>query len=66
MPALATLINRILGEKGECLTAVEITLRLNAKHDSRNPYLIAEVVECAEKMPNLYKSGKEYCRKDEA
>ena len=64
MSILADRINRILGEKDECLTAVEITLRLNAEFsESKNPYRISEIVGCADKMPNLSRSGREYCRK---
>ncbi len=61
MAPLTNHIDRILGV-GECLTAVEITLRLNAELGSGNPYTISEVVRCADKMPNLVRSGKEYCR----
>ena len=53
------------GKKGECLTAVGVTLRLNAEVESGNPYQIAEIVACANRMPTLLKSGKEYCRKSE-
>lgn len=63
MSILADRIDRILSEKGECLTAVEITLRLNAESSSNNPFKIGEIVACADGMPGLYKSGKEYCRK---
>ena len=62
MASLANHIDRILSE-GECLTAVEITLRLNEEFSgSRNPYKIFEIVACADKMPNVLKSGKQYCR----
>lgn len=61
MASLENHINRLL-EKGECLTAVEIALRLNAELGSNNPHTISEVVRCADKMPNLVRSGKEYCR----
>jgi hypothetical protein len=61
MASLENHINRLL-EKGECLTAVEITLRLDAELGSSNAYTISEVVRCADNMPNLVKSGKEYCR----
>jgi hypothetical protein len=60
--SLAKHIERILRESGEFLTAVEITSRLNSEFtEIRNPYLIKEIVSCAEQMPNLYKAGKEYC-----
>ena len=61
MASLEAQIDRILAEAG-ALTAVEITLRLNAEF-SNNPYTITEVVACADRMPNLLRSGKEYCRK---
>jgi hypothetical protein len=61
MASLEGQIDRILAEVG-ALTAVEITLRLNAELSS-NPYTITEVVACANRMPNLLRSGKEYCRK---
>jgi hypothetical protein len=38
MARLENHIDRILGEAGECLTAVEITLRLNAEFGDREPY----------------------------
>jgi hypothetical protein len=48
MARLEDHIERILGEAGECLTAVEITLRLNGEvPGSRNPYTITEIVACA-------------------
>lgn len=62
MASLANHIDRILSA-GECLTAVEITLRLDTELGSGNPYTISEVVRCADNMPNLAKSGKEYCRR---
>jgi hypothetical protein len=62
MASLANHIDRWLSS-GECLTALGITFRLNAEF-STSPYRIPEVVACAEKMPNLHKSGKEYCRRD--
>jgi hypothetical protein len=46
MASLEAHIDRILAEAG-CLTAVEITLRLNAEFSS-NPYTITEVVACAD------------------
>lgn len=61
MASLANRIDRILSA-GECLTAVEITLRLNAESGRSNPYTISEVVRCADNMTSLVKSGKEYCR----
>jgi hypothetical protein len=60
MATLANHIDRILSTE-RSLTAVEITLRLNAELGSGNPYTISEVVRCADNMPNLVKSGKEYC-----
>jgi len=60
MTTLENHIDRILSG-GECLTAVEITLRLNAEFStSSNPYTIYEIVKCADKMPDVYRSGKEY------
>jgi hypothetical protein len=61
MASLENHINRVL-EKGGCLTAVEITLRLDAELGINNSYTISEVVKCADRMPNLVRSGKEYCR----
>jgi hypothetical protein len=55
-------IERILGESGGCFTAVEITLRLNAEFGDSDPYTPAEIEACADKMPNLHKEGKKYCR----
>jgi hypothetical protein len=62
MPRLESHIERILGEARECLTAVEITLLLNAEFGDSNPYTITEIVACADKMPDLRKDGKKYCR----
>jgi hypothetical protein len=63
MASLENHIARILGEARECLTAVEITLRLNAESaSSSNPYAITEIVACADKMPTLRRDGKKYCR----
>jgi len=61
MASLENHIDRIL-TNGECLTAVEITLRLDAELGSSNPYTISEVVRCADSMTSLVKSGKQYCR----
>lgn len=61
MPRLEKHIERILGEAGECLTAAENTLRLNAEFGDSNPYTITEIVACADKMPNLRREGKKYC-----
>jgi hypothetical protein len=60
MASLENHIDRIL-TSGECLTAVEITLRLDAELGSSNPYTISDVVRCADKMSNVVKSGKQYC-----
>jgi hypothetical protein len=57
--ALENHVERILGESGGCFTAVEITLRLNAEFE---PYTPAEIEACADKMPDLRKEGKKYCR----
>jgi hypothetical protein len=59
MASLMNKIDRIL-RSGERLTAVEVTLRLNAELSYSNSYTISEVVRCLETMPNLAKSGKEY------
>jgi hypothetical protein len=62
MATLESHINRILIEANECLTAVEITLRLNADFSGRAyPYRIGEIVTCADRMLNLRKDGKKYC-----
>jgi len=64
MATLEDHINRILDEAGECLTAVEITLRLDAEMSgSPKRYTISEIVLCAEQIPNLRRSGNRYCRK---
>jgi len=60
MASLENHIDRIL-TSGECLTAVEITLRLDAELGS-NPHTISGVVRCADSMTSLVKSGKQYCR----
>ena len=66
MPSLENHITRILGEAKECLTAVEITVRLNAEFGGKDtPHTITEIEACADKMPNLRKSEKKYCRKPE-
>ena len=64
MASLANHIDRIL-KSGECLSAVEIFLRLDTEHSSPKPFTITEIVMCADKMPNLLRSGKEYCREKE-
>jgi len=65
MVTLANHIERILSG-GECLAAVEITSRLNEEFTgSNNPYTISEIVRCADNMPGLYRSGKEYCVRDQ-
>jgi hypothetical protein len=61
MATLASHIDRILST-GEWLTAVEIALRLDAELGINNSYTISEVVMCADNMPSLVRSGKEYCR----
>jgi hypothetical protein len=48
MPRLEDHIDRILGDARECLTAVEITLRLNAEFGDSEAYTITEVVACAD------------------
>ena len=62
MPHLESHIERILAEARECLTAVEITLRLNAEFGDSEPYTTTEIVACADEMPNLRREGKKYCR----
>ncbi len=57
--SLMNKIDRIL-RSGKRLTAVEITLRVNAGLSHSNSYTISEVVRCLETMPNPAKSGKEY------
>jgi hypothetical protein len=61
MASLEDHIGRILGESNVPLTAVEITLLLNAEFIG-NHYKISEIVASMDKMPNVYRSGKEYCR----
>jgi len=60
MASLESHIGRILGESSAPLTAVEITLLLNAEF-SGNHYTNAEIVACVDRMPKVYRSGKEYC-----
>jgi hypothetical protein len=62
MARLEDHIDRILGESWECLTTVEITLRLNTDFGDSEPYTPAEIEACADKMPNLRREGKKYCR----
>jgi hypothetical protein len=65
MTNLKAKIDRIVAEAGGRLTAVEITLRLNAEiSDNLHPYTISEIVSCADSMSNLQRFGKEYCRKE--
>jgi hypothetical protein len=61
MPRLESHIDRILAEARECLTAVEIVLRLNAEFGDSQAYTITEILACADKMPNLRREGKKYC-----
>lgn len=61
MTSLGNHINRLLSVV-ECLTAVELTLRLDAELGSSNHYTLSDVVRCADSMVSLVKSGKEYCR----
>ena len=62
MASLANHIDRILSS-GESLTAVEIFLRLDAERSSPKPFTISEIAMCADRMPNLVRSGKQYCRR---
>jgi hypothetical protein len=64
MTNLANHIDRILST-GECITAVEIALRLDAQFGGGRRYSIGEIAACADKMPNVYRSGNEYCCKRE-
>jgi hypothetical protein len=65
MTNLRAKIDRIIADAGGCLTAVEITLRLNAEiGGSLDKYTISEVVACADSMSNLHRFGKEYCQKE--
>jgi len=43
----------------DCLTAAEITLRLNGELGDSEPYMPAEIEACADKMPSLRKGRKE-------
>jgi len=64
MTNLKAKIDRVIAQAGGCLTAVEITLRLNGEiGDSPNPYTISEIVSCADSMSNLHRFGKEYCKR---
>lgn len=65
MTSLRAKIDRIVTEAGGCLTAVEITLRLNGEiSDNLHPYTISEIVSCADSMSNLHRFGKEYCQRE--
>ena len=62
MPTLTDHIDRILSA-GECLTAVEISLRLDAEMpNSPHQFTMSEIARCADQMPNLIRAGKEYSR----
>jgi hypothetical protein len=54
-------IERILGKAGDCLTAAEITLRLNGEFRQGEPNTPAEIEACADKVSNLAREGKKYC-----
>jgi hypothetical protein len=65
-------IARIIADARECLTAAEITHRLNAELNAEfpggrvdTPYKEIEVKGRLEKMPNIYTKGDKYCLKRE-
>ena len=63
MPSLENHIDRILGEARECLTAEEITDRLNQEGGRRaDPYTAGEIRGKLDAMPNIRRPGKKYCR----
>lgn len=65
MPRLESHITRILGAARECLTAAEITDRLNDEVGRSDAYRVGEIVALLGKMPNIYAKGEKYCRKAE-
>ncbi len=66
MPRLENHIDRTLGEARECLTAQEITDRLNQEvGKSEGPYSVGEIEAKLDAMPNIRKAGKKYCRRRE-
>ena len=65
MPRLESHITRILGESRECLTAAEITDRLNHEVGRNDAYRVGEILGVLQKMPNVYAKGEKYCRKPE-
>jgi hypothetical protein len=66
MPSLENHIDRTLGEARECLTAQEITDRLNQEGGRMaSPYTVGEIQGKLDAMPNIRKAGKKYCRKRE-
>ena len=62
MTSLENQISGILGEAKECLTLVEITIRLNTDFGSlKIPYSVVEVQRCADRMRNVVKLDSKYC-----
>jgi hypothetical protein len=61
-------IARTIAEARECLTAAEITHRLNAEFAGGHvdtPYKEGVVRGLLERMPNIYTKGDKYCLKRE-
>ena len=66
MPSLENHILRTLAEARECLTAEEITARLNQEGGKQDdPYMVGEIHGKLDTMPSIRKVGKKYCRKHE-
>jgi hypothetical protein len=66
MTRLEDHIDRILGESWECLTAVEITLRLNTDFGDSEPYTPAEIEACVTKCRTFAEKEKNIAAREDA